>query len=783
MSWDELNTRVGQEISKRLDLACYRIGMQRQTNGLRHPESREATWGRFFFAPAHLPHLAYLLRKRLSAEVEGIIREADEICRHRFRLLGYTDVDYGTEIDWHLDAVHGKRAPLQPCFKIQFLNFAEVGDHKVTWELNRHQHLVTLAKAWRLTGEARYVDELLAQWYSWQRANPYPLGINWASTLEVAFRSLSWLWVSELLADCEALTEGFRRELLRALGSNGRYIERYLSTYFSPNTHLLGEAVALFFIGILCPEIPSARRWQQRGWRIVLQEAERQVRSDGVYFEQALYYHVYALDFFLHARQLALCNRIPIPAAFDQTLVRMLEVLSALSQAGPPEGFGDDDGGRVFNPRRNRAEHLTDPLALGAIIYGRADFRSAATLTEEAIWLLGTGGVSGFDALPAGQPAMESKSFEAGGLYLMAGAWETPGQLVIDAGPQGTGRSGHGHADALSVRLSFGGRRCLIDPGTFCYIDDRGYRHLFRGTMSHNTLRVDAKEQAVPEGPFAWSSIPSVRAERWLRGNTFTLFSGSQTGYSRLPDPVFHRRFVLHISRRPGCASDEEHDAGFWLVRDIAEGREAHELEIFWHIAPDLIVTQEAGVFTAATSNPCAAAGSRDAIRLALMPAREAGWSYRVVSGWASPAYGAKEPAPVVRFSAHTGLPAECATLLRPMCGAGDHRGRPGTFSKIEVEFGKASAYRYDDVGTTEYFVFAAAGASRPPWGLAAWVSDAEIFYARIERARPVHLVLCDASFAEFQGESVVHREEHQERLEWLQEEGTVRMFSSVAES
>jgi hypothetical protein len=41
--------------------------------------------------------------------------------------------------------VHGKRAPLNPWFKIPFLDFAVVGDHKVTWELNRHQHLVTLA--------------------------------------------------------------------------------------------------------------------------------------------------------------------------------------------------------------------------------------------------------------------------------------------------------------------------------------------------------------------------------------------------------------------------------------------------------------------------------------------------------------------------------------------------------------------------------------------------------------------------------------------------------------
>ena len=66
----------------------------------------------------------------------------------------------------------------------------------------------------------------------------------------------------------------------------------------------------------------------------------------------------------------------------------MLDVVQALSASGPPEGFGDDDGGRLFNPRRNRVEHMTDPLALGAITYDCEPY-AAASLTEEAIWLFG----------------------------------------------------------------------------------------------------------------------------------------------------------------------------------------------------------------------------------------------------------------------------------------------------------------------------------------------------------------------------------------------------------
>ena len=188
--------------------------------------------------------------------------------------------------------------------KFNIWSFAEVGDSKVTWELNRHQHLVTLAKASGLTGDRRYADEILQHWRQWRAENPYPVGINWASSLEVSFRSLSWLWTYHLLQGSPEIAD-FREEWLRSLALHGRHIERYLSTYFSPNTHLLGEGVGLFFLGVLCPELAAAERWKALGWEIVLREAERQVQADGFHFEQSTYYHVYALDFFLHSAILA----------------------------------------------------------------------------------------------------------------------------------------------------------------------------------------------------------------------------------------------------------------------------------------------------------------------------------------------------------------------------------------------------------------------------------------------------------------------------------------------
>jgi hypothetical protein len=310
------------------------------------------------------------------------------------------------------------------------------------------------------------------------------IGINWASSLEVAFRSISWIWMYELLAGTPALTQDFRKDWLRAQAVNGRHIERYLSTYFSPNTHLLGEAVALFFLGTLCPELSRAALWKSRGWETVLQESRRQVQPDGFHFEQSTYYHVYAIDFFLHAVVLAGLNQIVIPGDFEKTLEKMLDALSLLGRCGAPPRFGDDDGGRLFDPERNRSEQLLDPLATGAVLFRRGDFKTQAReLREETIWLLGEHGVAEWDGLREQQLDTPSASVPSAGLYFLPSPIPSR-QLVIRAGPQAAQRGGHSHADALSICLQSHGRALLIDPGTFGYVGPD--RDLFSRTHNHN---------------------------------------------------------------------------------------------------------------------------------------------------------------------------------------------------------------------------------------------------------------------------------------------------------
>jgi hypothetical protein len=728
----EIASRVAQSVSRRSDsLGLFLPKFEQSCTDV----SEQSGW--FFFASEDVASRISLIRKNVPGLEDRVLGEAERILRNQYSLLGYGSLDYGEEVDWQLDRVSGVRAPLVPWPRLDHQDVGTVGDSKVTWELNRHQFLVTLAKAWLLTGDGKYVRKLEDLFDDWQKKNPYPLGINWGSSLEVAFRSLSWIWVRELLAGCPHAGQ-LRLDMGRALGFNGWYINRYLSTYFAPNTHLLGEGVGLFFIGTLCPSLPDATKWRETGWNIVLKHAREKVLQDGAYYEQSTYYHVYALDFFLHARVLAERTGLAIPRFLDEVISRMLVHLAYLCQAGSPPRFGDDDGGRVFDPGRNRGEHLSDPLAIGAAIYQMPIMKPYdLAVTEEMLWLLGEPGLQAFTSCPE-QKVGESATFRHTGLYVSHARDHSRSQVVMDAGPLGGGSGGHGHADALSLNLNLDGSPMLVDPGAYRYFDPDGERNRFRSTRSHNTISVDGLSQAEPKTLFSWFRWPEVTVEALAFEEEFDFIAASHDGYQRLASPATHRR-TLFAPRE-----------GYWFVLDELASDGAHDYELHWHLAPDVELKQQDDhgwiVGWAGT-------------RLHLVTAAD-GWSLGSEPGWVSPSYGRKEAATVLSASKAGQGNEAVATLL--------WREAPGTsvptMSKLPgVQ--NASAYRLD-FGSTCSICISGSGQSKVVVG--DWETDARFLWATLAPdGSPVRVIAIQSATIRYKGTAIQYSSGKEGHVLW----------------
>src|SRR6266478_4259044 len=148
------------------------------------------------------------------------------------------------------------------------------------------------------------------------------------------------------------------------------HVYRYPSTYSSPNTHLIGEATALFIAGLVFQELPRAAAWREKGRAILLESMQQQVLNDGVYFELSSCYHCYATDFFLQALVLARALRVQLPDWMWTRLEQMIEFAAHLTR---PDGtlplIGDDDGGRALALASEHYGSYLDGICTGAVLF------------------------------------------------------------------------------------------------------------------------------------------------------------------------------------------------------------------------------------------------------------------------------------------------------------------------------------------------------------------------------------------------------------------------------
>jgi len=426
----------------------------------------------------------------VDPEFEASLRtRADRLLGGRYDLLGHRDLALGPAIDWWLEPLAGRRAPDRHWSEIDYLDPAHVGDHKLLWELGRHNALVTLAQAWWITRDRRYAEHCFALLSSWLDVNPPKQGVHWSSSLELSFRAIAWLWVLALADD--ALTPALRRRVIAHIAVAGRHIERHLSTWFSPNTHLTGEALGLFAIGTALPQCRDAARWKELGAAILLEWVDRHVRHDGSYVEQSTWYHRYTTDFYLQFLVLAERSGMSVRGRLERSLNGLLEYLLWITR---PDGsmplIGDDDGGRLLFLDERTAHDTRTPLAIGAALLGRGDLAAVSgSPGAELVWLLGTDGLQAYNRVKPEFPVATAKAFEEGGTCVLRSGWDASASvLTIDAGPHGFLNAGHAHADALSLDLTVRGHRVFVDPGTFTYTTSSTWRDSFRETASHNAV-------------------------------------------------------------------------------------------------------------------------------------------------------------------------------------------------------------------------------------------------------------------------------------------------------
>ncbi|MFH0777210.1 MAG: alginate lyase family protein [Candidatus Eisenbacteria bacterium] len=604
MSPGELGVRLGRETLNVLDHALHSVGLLQPAalrgGGVRGAAEGIELGGRFFFDPGD-----ELLRSRLAPSAAACIAEADEILSHRVRILGET-YDLGKAIEWQRDYRLGRNCPARYWRLINLKDPETEESIRWVWYFNRHKHLGVLGRAYFLTGNEEYAREIVSELCSWIKGNPPYVGVNWAASLEIALRLLSWLWAIVPIAGFGGLTPAVRDVILRSAGLQMRHLFRNLSTYSSANNHLISQALALLAVGTMFGNTPDARKWKETGLSVLWREILAQTHPDGVSKEQSLHYHCFVTELYAMALLLAGRNDVAVPCEVTERFGRMCDfVFGVRDSSGVMPALGDSDDQTVLFPEEEEGL-FKSLMACASHLVGEEKFTRAlgagpVSVPLEAAFVLGGEGYvklcERLEALSAGPAKGEAKSsrvFSEGGYYVLT---DETGDLesccVFDCGELGMEKiAAHGHADCLSITMTVNGREVLVDPGTFTYHSRPEWRQYFRSTRAHNTVVVDGRSQSEMMGPFLWKTRAVPTVEDLALESCFDLVSGSHSGYGRLPDAVAHRRVVIFV--KPALV----------IIVDLLSAGGWHEYEQNFHFGGRALLSHDGDSVRVATEDP-----------------------------------------------------------------------------------------------------------------------------------------------------------------------------------
>lgn len=589
---------------------------------LDHLSNRPAS--SFLFPHESSSETSQILHRKFPDYTQALFAAADAACRNEVSLLDQI-FRYPHGIDWLNDPLTGIRRSQWHINRIRrYLGSPTFSaDPILFWELNRHQHLITLGIAYWLTGNDRYVDAFCSQTQGWIKTNPMQHGFNWIYGLEVSIRILAWTAAFQFFRHSSRFKERGGKDFLKSLWQQADYLSNHLQSTWTDvlNNHMMAELVGLVLVATAFPEFRKAKAWREMGLRLLDQQADAQTYSDGVNREQATGYHRFITELLLLIVARSRQGAIPNMVSLENILERMLDYVHyAMTPIGTNPLWGDSDYGRALGLGQNKDFWDFRPLlSAGAVLFERPDWKFAAgRFDEEAFWLLGSSGLNIWEKLDVHPPKDPSRAFPQAGMYIIRDAWTADTDVAFfRCGPFGLGgenHCAHAHCDLLSVILWVSGQQILVDSGTYTYHGP--LRDYFRVSTAHNTVMIDGCEQAIPIPHFNWRQIPEANCTNW----TGDRVSGELTYPGRV-------KFMRELSHP---------QPGLWELVDALKGNDEHLIEWYFHFAPDLEVRLNE------KENDRLLAVLKDGIPFLYLYLPREELRYQLRDGWYSYKYGAK---------------------------------------------------------------------------------------------------------------------------------------------
>lgn len=382
----------------------------------------------------------------------------------------------------------------------------EKGDIKEIWDLSRFHWVISMAQR-AANGDASELQRLNDWLSDWTHQNPCFFGPNWRCGQEASIRvmnlAVAALILNQVSRPLPALVACLRAHLVR--------ISSTLSYAISQdNNHGVLEAAGLFVGGEwLCVlgENGQARAWANQGRKWLENRSQRLISKDGSFSMYSVTYHREFLDALsfveVWRRRLNLPGFSPKFVKRVAAAARWLKAFTH-STTGDAPNIGANDGTRLFPFTDSNYRDFRPSVQLACVLFCGDKAYDAGPWDIALNWL----GIP----LPNGTlPADVSRQFDDGGFVVLRGSpFDVQAYMRY---PRFRFRPSQ--PDLLHLDLWVRGENILRDAGTYSYATDQHWLSYFGGTVSHNTVQFDGRNQMPRVGKFL---LGDWLQTDWLKG-------------------------------------------------------------------------------------------------------------------------------------------------------------------------------------------------------------------------------------------------------------------------
>lgn len=413
--------------------------------------------------------------------------------------------------------------PMTFSYDLDYKQRDDLGDARTNWEKNRHFDWALMAKAYYVSKDERSLQELIDNVKAWCEKNPFLHGISWTSAMELAIRSINWMYALAFVKAAGSDIPSLRVGAINMVD----YLTKHFSRYSSANNHLLVEATAIGIAGYTFNHQP----WKELAIRLLSEELDKQNYSDGVNRELSLHYQTFGMEAYL------LLAHVSGESIWNEMLLKQCEyVAHAVWREKTVCEFGDDDEGKVLDLQGGQWHQWEWVLQLGSLVTG-VRYSRFDDICENTRWLFTDEEIEAIKNKPL-YGNTKSRCFDIGGNSFLRDKDDRI-LIGIDHAALGFGAiAAHGHADALSFQMLVDGEAVITDPGTYIYHCDLEHRNAFRKTINHSTVCIGGKDQSEILGAFLWGKRAECKLDHFSSSDEMDVLTACHDGYK----PIIHQR-------------------------------------------------------------------------------------------------------------------------------------------------------------------------------------------------------------------------------------------------